>query len=208
MPVLTIGRAPTNQVVLSDYHLSGEHGTDLPRGRSLHLSRPALDQRLAHPARRRRGGARRQRALGDAAARRRQAPARQPGRPGGAAVPRAASTTTRAARSRRSSPSARMSELPEVQGQHRARSERAAALYKVAKKLGRRGLDLQRGVRGHRRGDRSSWCRAPPTSRWISPTSPTAGSTPCSSRAKGRRRRALPRQPRGGAPRAARQGRA
>jgi Nif-specific regulatory protein len=26
VPVLTIGRAPTNQVVLSDYHLSGEHG--------------------------------------------------------------------------------------------------------------------------------------------------------------------------------------
>src|SRR6185369_17175251 len=25
-PVLTIGRAPTNQVILSDYHLSGEHG--------------------------------------------------------------------------------------------------------------------------------------------------------------------------------------
>src|SRR4051812_49734658 len=26
VPVLTIGRAPTNQVVLTDYHLSGEHG--------------------------------------------------------------------------------------------------------------------------------------------------------------------------------------
>src|SRR5260221_13333363 len=25
-PVLTIGRAPTNQVILTDYHLSGEHG--------------------------------------------------------------------------------------------------------------------------------------------------------------------------------------
>src|SRR6266404_6797310 len=26
LPVLSIGRAPTNQVVLGDYHLSGEHG--------------------------------------------------------------------------------------------------------------------------------------------------------------------------------------
>src|SRR5579859_1325671 len=26
LPVLTIGRAPSNQVVLGDYHLSGEHG--------------------------------------------------------------------------------------------------------------------------------------------------------------------------------------
>src|SRR5258708_7934840 len=26
LPVLTIGRAPSNQVVLTDYHLSGEHG--------------------------------------------------------------------------------------------------------------------------------------------------------------------------------------
>src|SRR6185437_11749009 len=26
LPVLTLGRAPSNQVVLSDYHLSGEHG--------------------------------------------------------------------------------------------------------------------------------------------------------------------------------------
>jgi len=26
LPLLTLGRAPSNQVVLSDYHLSGEHG--------------------------------------------------------------------------------------------------------------------------------------------------------------------------------------
>src|SRR5258706_4396620 len=26
LPVLTIGRSPSNQVVLTDYHLSGEHG--------------------------------------------------------------------------------------------------------------------------------------------------------------------------------------
>src|SRR5215475_6446824 len=26
LPLLTVGRAPSNQVILSDYHLSGEHG--------------------------------------------------------------------------------------------------------------------------------------------------------------------------------------
>ena len=44
---VTLGRADTNTVVLTDYHLSGEHGQIFREGDQLRLPRPALDQRLA-----------------------------------------------------------------------------------------------------------------------------------------------------------------
>ena len=47
-------------------------------------------------------------------------------------------------------------------GQDRARSVRAAALYNVAKKLGRRGLDLSAVFDGRRRGDLRAGARGEP----------------------------------------------
>ncbi len=139
LPVLTIGRAPSNQVVLSDYHLSGEHGQifreddryiyrDLKSTNGSRLKRGessiALDDG-AHETVLNDGD---QLLLGDPA---------QP------VVVRCRVRIEDEGRGQSEIIAKRsISELPEVQGKIERDPARAQALYNVAKKLGRRGLDL------------------------------------------------------------------
>jgi transcriptional regulator with GAF, ATPase, and Fis domain len=139
LPVLTIGRAPSNQVVLGDYHLSGEHGQIFRE-----------DDRYIYRDLKSTNGSRVQRGdqvialddgthettisdgdellLGDAA---------QP------VVLRCRVKIEDDGRVKQEIIAKRdLSELPEVQGKVERDPARAAALYNVAKKLGRRGLDL------------------------------------------------------------------
>jgi Nif-specific regulatory protein len=139
-PVLTIGRAPTNQVILSDYHLSGEHGqifreddryiyrdlrstngsrifrgTDEVTLDGEHFEAPLLDGdelRLGNPA--------------------------EP------VVLKCRVKIEEDARYAKQEVIAKreLSELPEVQGKLERDPLRAAGLYNVAKKLGSRGLEL------------------------------------------------------------------
>jgi transcriptional regulator with GAF, ATPase, and Fis domain len=140
LPVLTIGRAPSNQVVLGDYHLSGEHGQifreddryiyrDLKSTNGSRIKRTdkqevALDDGT-HEAILNDGD---ELLLGDPA---------QP------VVVRCRIKIEDDGRGKQEIIAKRdLSELPEVQGKVERDPARAAALYNVAKKLGRRGLDL------------------------------------------------------------------
>jgi Nif-specific regulatory protein len=139
LPLVTIGRAPTNQLVLTDYHLSGEHGQifreddryiyrDLKSTNGSRLSRNgdkiALD------------GDTREAILADG-------DELMLGDPAQPVVLRCRVRVDDDGRGKQEIIAKRdLSELPEVQGKVERDPARAAALYNVAKKLGRRGLDL------------------------------------------------------------------
>jgi len=137
VPVATIGRAPSNQVVLSDYHLSGEHGQIFRE-----------DDRYIYRDLRSTNGSRIQRDGGEVTvdgAERWEHPLRDGDR---LLLGNPAEPVVLLCHVKLEEPKLReeiiakraLSELSEVQG--RIERESAAALYKVAKKLGRRGLDL------------------------------------------------------------------
>jgi Nif-specific regulatory protein len=137
VPVATIGRAPANQVVLTDYHLSGEHGQifreddryiyrDLRSTNGSRIQRDGTEVTVD-------GGERWEHPLKDGD----KLLLGNPAEP----VVLLCRVTLEEPKHREEIIAKRaISELPEVQG--RIERESAAALYKVAKKLGRRGLDL------------------------------------------------------------------
>ncbi len=139
-PVLGIGRAPTNQIVLTDYHLSGEHG-QIFREDDRYIYR---DLRSTNGSRIKRAGAevvlegtRGESPLLDGD----QLVLGNPAEPVVLACrvridddPRYAKQEVIARRA--------LAELPEVQVKVERDPLRAAALYNVAKKLGSRGLEL------------------------------------------------------------------
>jgi Nif-specific regulatory protein len=140
LPVLTIGRAPTNQVVLGDYHLSGEHG-QIFREDDRYIFR---DLKSTNGSRVLRGD--RQIALDGGALETALHDGDQLllGDPLSPVVLRCRVRIEEDARGKQEIIAKRdLSELPEVQGKVERDPQRAAALYNVAKKLGRRGLDLQ-----------------------------------------------------------------
>jgi Nif-specific regulatory protein len=141
--VLTIGRAPGNQVVLVDYHLSGEHGQifreddryiyrDLKSTNGSRILRGPEELILDG------GGG------GDSA--RWEAPIQDGDQLllGNPAEPVVLKCRVRVDELERQEVIARreLAELSEVQGKVERDPLRAAALYDIAKKLGRRGLDL------------------------------------------------------------------
>ncbi len=138
LPVLTIGRAPSNQVVLTDYHLSGEHG-QIFREDDRYIYR---DLKSTNGSRVRRGDA--SIALDDGSAHEtvlNDGDQLLLGDPAQPVVVRCRVRIDDDGRGKQEIIAKRdLSELPEVQG--KIERERAAALYNVAKKLGRRGLDL------------------------------------------------------------------
>jgi transcriptional regulator with GAF, ATPase, and Fis domain len=137
LPVLTIGRAPSNQVVLSDYHLSGEHG-QIFREDDRYIYR---DLKSTNGSRIKRGDASipledgmHETVLNDGD----QLLLGDPAQP---VIVRCRVRIEDEGRGKQEIIAKRgLSELPEVQG--KIERERASALYNVAKKLGRRGLDL------------------------------------------------------------------
>jgi Nif-specific regulatory protein len=139
-PVLTIGRAPTNQVVLSDYHLSTEHG-QIFREDDRYIYR---DLRSTNGSRIVRDGE--EIALDGE---RTEAPLRDGDQLslGSPAEPVLVACKVRIDEDARFAPEVRaqraLAELPEVQLTVERDPVRAAALYSVVKRLGRRGLDLQ-----------------------------------------------------------------
>jgi Nif-specific regulatory protein len=139
-PVLGIGRAPSNQVVLSDYHLSGEHGQIFRE-----------DDRYIYRDLRSTNGSRIRRDTEEVVLEgdRWEAPLVDGdkivlGNPAEPVIltcrvridddPRFAKQEVIARKP--------LSELPEVQGKLERDPLRAAGLYNVAKKLGARGLEL------------------------------------------------------------------
>jgi Nif-specific regulatory protein len=142
--VSTIGRAPTNQVVLSDYHLSGEHG-QIVREEDRYVYR---DLKSTNGSRLQRGGdGALQETVIDAAA------AWQAtlldgdrlllGNPAQPVVLRLSVRLDEPGFGPQEVIAQRaLAELPAVQGKVERDPLRAQALYDVAKKLGRRGLDL------------------------------------------------------------------
>jgi Nif-specific regulatory protein len=135
--VATIGRAPTNQVVLADYHLSGEHG-QIFREDDRYIYR---DLRSTNGSRIQRDGSE----VTVDGAERWEHPLRDGDRLllGNPAEPVVLLCHVKLEEPRlREEIIAKraLSELSEVQG--RIERESAAALFKVAKRLGRRGLDL------------------------------------------------------------------
>ena len=150
----------------------GRARADLPRGRSLHLSRPEVDQRLARAARRRRDLARRRHPR-DHAHRRRSAAPRRPDAAGGAALPRARSRTTGAVKqeiiAQRDAVGAARGA-----GQGRARSgARGGALQRGQEARAARARSGG-GVRGRGRGDLRAGAQGRPTSRIDLADDPTA----------------------------------
>src|SRR5262245_52840009 len=144
-PVLSIGRAPSNQVVLPDYHLSGEHGQIFRE-----------DDRYIYRDLRSTNGSRIQRGEtelvldGSSDAARWEAPLQDGDRLvlGNPAEPvvlvcRVRLDENEGAERQEVLAQRTLSELPELQGKIERDPTRAAALYNVSKKLGRRGLDLQ-----------------------------------------------------------------
>jgi Nif-specific regulatory protein len=140
LPVLTLGRAPSNQVVLGDYHLSGEHG-QIFREDDRYIFR---DLKSTNGSRVQRGD--RQIALDGATL---ETPLNDGdqlllGDPLSPVVLRCRVRIEEDGPTKQEIIAKRdLSELPEVQGKIERDPQRAAALYNVAKKLGRRGLDLQ-----------------------------------------------------------------
>jgi Nif-specific regulatory protein len=137
----TIGRAPGNQVVLSDYHLSGEHG-QLVREEDRYVYR---DLRSTNGSRLVREE---QETVLDAAAgweaTLRDGDRLLLGDPTQSVVLRVSLRLDEASFGKQEVISQRaLAELPAVQGKIERDPQRAQALYNVARKLGRRGLDLQ-----------------------------------------------------------------
>jgi transcriptional regulator with GAF, ATPase, and Fis domain len=146
--LLTIGRAPTNQVVLPDYHLSGEHG-QIFREDDRYIYR---DLRSTNGSRIVRGET--ELILdGSNEEARWESPLRDGDRLmlGNPAEPvvlvcrlRPAAADDDASGERQEVIAQRsLTELAEVQGKVERDPMRAAALYNVSKRLARRGLDLQ-----------------------------------------------------------------
>jgi Nif-specific regulatory protein len=141
-PVFTIGRAPSNQIVLSDYHLSGEHG-QIFREDDRYIYR---DLRSTNGSRVLRG----EREIpldGDRA----ETPLEEGDRIllGNPADPvtlrvsvRIDDHDPRFADRQEVIARRELAELSEVEGQVGRDPLRAAALFALAKRLGRRGLDL------------------------------------------------------------------
>jgi Nif-specific regulatory protein len=139
LPVLTIGRAPSNQVVLTDYHLSGEHG-QIFREDDRYIYR---DLKSTNGSRVKRGE--RQIALDDGTHETTLNDGDQLllGDPAQPVVLRCRVRIEDDGRGKQEIIAKHdLSELPEVQGKVERDPARAAALYSVTKKLGRRGLDL------------------------------------------------------------------
>ncbi len=139
LPLLTLGRAPSNQVVLSDYHLSGEHG-QIFREDDRYIYR---DLRSTNGSRVRRGE--QQIALDDGTHETLLSDGDELllGDPAQPVIVRCRVRIEDDGRGKQEIIARReLSELPEVQGKIERDPVRAAALYNVAKKLGRRGLDL------------------------------------------------------------------
>jgi transcriptional regulator with GAF, ATPase, and Fis domain len=146
LPVLSIGRAPTNQVVLTDYHLSGEHG-QIFREDDRYIYR---DLRSTNGSRIMRGTA--EVILdGTSESGRWEAPLSDGDKIllGNPAEPvvlqcrvRIEEGDVRFAEKQEVIARRALADLPEVQVKVERDPIRAAALYNVAKKLGRRGLDL------------------------------------------------------------------
>ncbi|HXU73975.1 MAG TPA: sigma 54-interacting transcriptional regulator [Polyangia bacterium] len=137
LPVLTLGRAPSNQVVLSDYHLSGEHG-QIFREDDRYIYR---DLKSTNGSRIRRNGG--EIPLDDGVLEQILADGDELllGDPAQPVIVRCRVKIEDDGRGKQEIIARRdLSELPEVQG--KIERERVAALYNVAKKLGRRGLDL------------------------------------------------------------------
>jgi Nif-specific regulatory protein len=137
LPLLTLGRAPSNQVVLSDYHLSGEHG-QIFREDDRYIYR---DLKSTNGSRVRRNGT--EISLDDGTHETMLADGDELvlGDPTQPVIVRCHVKIEDEGRGKQEIIAKRdLSELPEVQG--KIERERAAALYNVAKKLGRRGLDL------------------------------------------------------------------
>jgi Nif-specific regulatory protein len=139
-PVLGIGRAPSNQVVLSDYHLSGEHG-QIFREDDRYIYR---DLRSTNGSRIRRDteevvleGDRWEAPLVDGD----KLVLGNPAEPVILACQLRIDDDPRFAKQEVIAKKP-LSELPEVQGKLERDPLRAAALYNVAKKLGARGLEL------------------------------------------------------------------
>ncbi len=143
-PVLTIGRAPSNQVVLTDYHLSGEHGQIFRE-----------DDRYIYRDLKSTNGSRIQRGTreilldGSSDDGRWEAPLLDGdklllGNPAEPVVVtcRVSLEDARFAEKQELIAQRALAELSEVQGKIERDPIRAAALYNMAKKLGRRGLDL------------------------------------------------------------------
>ena len=143
LPVFSLGRAPNNQVVLSDYHLSGEHGQifreddnwvyrDLRSTNGSRIRRAGesmvLDGSLQWEAALRDGD---EIEMGD------------PGDPVLVRVRLKAESDSSAADKQELIAQRAIADLPAVQGLVERDPARAAALYNVTKKMGRRGLDLQ-----------------------------------------------------------------
>jgi Nif-specific regulatory protein len=140
-PLATIGRAPGNQVVLSDYHLSGEHGQivkeddryvyrDLKSTNGSRLKR-GDDERVID------GGEQWEAALKDG-------DRLLLGNPAEPVVLRLSLRNEESSFGNEEVIAQRgLAELPAVQGKIERDPMRALALYNVVKKVGRRGLDLQ-----------------------------------------------------------------
>ena len=137
LPVLTLGRAPSNQVVLPDYHLSGEHG-QIFREDDRYIYR---DLKSTNGSRLRR--AERQIALDDGSAETVLADGDELllGDPAQPVIVRCRVRIEDDNRNPEEIIAKReLAELSEVQG--KVERDQAAKLYDVVKKLGRRGLDL------------------------------------------------------------------
>ena len=148
LPLLTLGRAPSNQVVLSDYHLSGEHG-QIFREDDRYIYR---DLKSTNGSRVRRNGS--EISLDDGTHETMLVDGDELilGDPTQPVVLRCRVKIEDDGRGKQEIIAKRdLSELPEVQGKIERDGARAA-LYNVAKKLGRRGLDSAVGVRRRRRG--------------------------------------------------------
>jgi Nif-specific regulatory protein len=149
LPVLTIGRSPSNQVVLTDYHLSGEHG-QIFREDDRYIYR---DLRSTNGSRILRGRAPDESEVildGQADDGRWEAALLDGDRIllGNPAEPVVLQCRVRVDEDARLGGKQEviaqraLAELPEVQGKIERDPLRAAALYNVTKKLGRRGLEL------------------------------------------------------------------
>jgi Nif-specific regulatory protein len=142
-PVATIGRAPTNQVVLGDYHLSGEHG-QIFREDDRYIYR---DLRSTNGSRVLRGAE--ELILDGTSDQSRWEVALLDGdkillgNPVEPVVLQCHVRVDEGVEKQEVIARRALAELPEVQGKVERDPTRAAALYNVAKKLGRRGLDLQ-----------------------------------------------------------------
>jgi len=139
LPVISIGRAPSNQLILGDYHLSGEHG-QIFREDDRYIYR---DLRSTNGSRIQRGP---EELLLDGSERW-EAPLEDGdqlllGNPADPVVIKCRIEKVEPAERQEVIASRALAELSEVQGKVERDPNRAAALFAAAKKLGRRGLDL------------------------------------------------------------------